>query len=180
VSGRLYALTSEVFINWSVISCHVVEVGLPIVYFICYGGSKGQQVALKIRNMSMEGDLFKPFLAEPHSRDVMSGEAFKAEIDKQIIGSQVMVVVGTCELGTSREALREIMLARRNGIHIIVFVQKGCRSMLPKILRNMWIPIEYRVRNPEFSFDKLRFDIVSTCLRIANSATDRRESNESG
>jgi hypothetical protein len=156
-----------------------VDVSLPIAYFICYGGSKGQQVALKIRNMSMEGELFSPFLAAPQSRDVMSGEAFKSEIDKQIIGSQVMVVIGTCELGKSRVAMREITLARGIGTHIIVFVQKGCRKKLPRILRDMWMPIEYQARNPEFSFDRLRFDIVSTCLRIANAATVRRESNAS-
>ena len=171
--------TLEVLINKLQFPCSVVEIGLPIPYFICYGGSKGQRVALKIRSMPLERELFMPFLAEPDSRDLMSGaKDFYAEIDKQIIGSQIMVVVGTCDIQKSKDAMREIRLAESQGVHIIGFVQKECRKKLQKILKNPWLPIVYSARTPESSFDKLRFDIVTTCLRIANTATAKGESYE--
>jgi len=155
----------------------VVEISLPISFFICYGGAKGLRVAEMIRDMPMDRELFNPFLATPDSLDMIPGtEQYNAEIDKRIIDSQLMVVVGTCDIKKSKPAMREIKLARNEGIHIIVYLEKGCRSKLPQILSG-WHPIEYPEYNPRSRFDRLRLDILRTCLRIANTTTVRRESS---
>lgn len=117
--------------------------------------------------MPMNMELFQPFLASPHSHDIIPGqEKFKVEIDQQIIGIQVIVVVGTCNLKDSKLAMREIRLARQNGKRSIVFLQEGCSERLPKILYR-WNLIECPTHDPDSKFDALRFHIVSTCLHTA-------------
>lgn len=54
----------------------MVEIELPISFFICYGKEKGRKVAETIRDFPMDRELFKPFLASPYSQDMASGDDF--------------------------------------------------------------------------------------------------------
>ncbi len=150
----------------------MVNVELPISVFICYGGDKGRRVADRIRSTPLDRHVFSPFLASPKAHDMVSSEHL-AKIEQAVRNSHVMVVVHTPEIVKSNLAHREVKIATREGIPIIPFIQKGHRNSLFRELKKIWGNLEFGIKNPEASFDKLQLEIVRVVLRKAAAITSK-------
>lgn len=125
--------------------------------FICYGGSNGLDIGLKLRTYLLNEGM-NPFLAGRGSPDIPAGENFDLIIDEKLRSTHVMVSICDLNIMRSKYARNEIQTAKEEGILNIPFISRARRS-LPKQLERTWAPIEFDPANVEEAFPRLTTEI---------------------
>lgn len=129
--------------------------------FICYGGSNGLDIGLRLRTyLSNEG--MNPFLAGRGSPDIPAGEDFDVIIDERLRSTHVMVSICDLNIMRSKYARKEIQTAKEEGILNIPFI--SMERSLPKQLARTWAPIKFDPANVEKAFPQLRVEIFRSIL----------------
>lgn len=124
--------------------------------FICYGGSVGLNIGLRLRDFLSRNGM-RPFLAGRGSPDIPAGENLDVIIYDRLKRTHVMVSICDLNIMRSKYAKEEIQTAREEGIlNIPLLIEE--RS-LPKDLERTWAPIRYDPDNVEVSFPQLLVEI---------------------
>jgi len=129
--------------------------------FICYGGTNGLSIGLRLRTYLLNNGL-SPFLAGRGSPDIPAGENFDLIINEKLRNTHIMVTICDLNLMRSKYARKEIKTAQEEGILNIPFLLNGRK--LPKQLERTWAPVKFDQANPEASFPQLLTEIQRSVI----------------